>query len=71
MAQREIINYIHARTSYALHMENNLPQVPFTRNFQPQPMLHLPHGLPGSGNSEVLKWLRSYWEVVWKYEHGV
>eukprot|EP00973_Karenia_brevis_P020431 2806107-Karenia_brevis.AAC.1 len=34
-------------------------------------MLHVLHGLPGSGKSEVLKWLRSYWEVVWKYEHGV
>eukprot|EP00973_Karenia_brevis_P020736 2847996-Karenia_brevis.AAC.1 len=34
-------------------------------------MLHLLHGLPGSGKSEVLKWLRSYWEIVWQDEHGL
>eukprot|EP00973_Karenia_brevis_P074070 10294385-Karenia_brevis.AAC.1 len=34
-------------------------------------MLYLLHGLPGAGKSEILKWLRSYWETVWKYEHVV
>eukprot|EP00973_Karenia_brevis_P013215 1793645-Karenia_brevis.AAC.1 len=69
MAQREIINYIHARTSYEFFMEDNLPQLPFTKSLQPQPMLDLLPGLPGSSKSEVLKWLRSYEEVGWKYEH--
>eukprot|EP00973_Karenia_brevis_P077523 10770671-Karenia_brevis.AAC.1 len=71
MAQRAIIDYVHACACYEFFTENNLPQWPFTANLQPQPMLHLMHGLPGSGQSEVLKWLRSYWEIVWKYEHGL
>eukprot|EP00973_Karenia_brevis_P082138 11388233-Karenia_brevis.AAC.1 len=71
MAQRETIEYIHARTCYEFSIEHNLPQLPFIQNFQPQPMLHLPHGWPGSGKSEGLKRLRSYWEAVRKYEHGM
>eukprot|EP00973_Karenia_brevis_P033233 4585767-Karenia_brevis.AAC.1 len=33
-------------------------------------MLHLLHGLPGAGKSEVLQLLHSFWETVWKYELG-
>ena len=29
------------------------------------------HGLPGSGKSQLLKWIRSYFEVVWEWENGV
>eukprot|EP00973_Karenia_brevis_P076207 10583127-Karenia_brevis.AAC.1 len=71
MAQRELIDYVHARTCYEFFIETDLPQLPFTEYLRPQPMLHLLHGLPGSGKSEVLRWLRSYWEIVWKHEHGV
>eukprot|EP00973_Karenia_brevis_P080857 11216638-Karenia_brevis.AAC.1 len=60
-AQRQIIEYIHARTCYDFFLENKLPQLPFTIMFTPQPMLHVLHGLLGSGKSEVLKRLRSYW----------
>ena len=29
------------------------------------------HGLPGAGKSEVLKWVRSYFETVWLWTIGV
>ena len=28
------------------------------------------HGLPGSGKSKVLEWLRNYFETVWKWTLG-
>ena len=28
------------------------------------------HGLPGSGKSLVLSWIRTYFEDVWKWEDG-
>ena len=34
------------------------------------PLLRLVHGLPGSGKSKVLEWMRSYFEVVWKWTSG-
>ncbi len=36
-----------------------------------EPLLELLHGLPGSGKSLVIRWLRSYFEYVWKFVHGV
>jgi len=33
-------------------------------------MYLLVHGLPGSGKSQVLLWLRSYFEDVWHWTHG-
>ena len=29
------------------------------------------HGLPGSGKSKLLLWLRTYFEEVWKWTDGV
>eukprot|EP00973_Karenia_brevis_P025192 3475098-Karenia_brevis.AAC.1 len=48
MAQREIIDFVHARTSYGFYIDHNSQQLQFTEKLQPQPMLHLLHGLPGS-----------------------
>ena len=31
------------------------------------PLLRLIHGLPGSGKSELLRWIRSYFEDVWMW----
>ena len=36
-----------------------------------EPLLELLHGLPGSGKSLVIRWLRSYFEYVWQFIHGV
>ena len=35
------------------------------------PFFKLVHGLPGSGKSEVLKWLTSYFEKIWHWQQGV
>eukprot|EP00973_Karenia_brevis_P041034 5677777-Karenia_brevis.AAC.1 len=48
MAPREIIEYVHARTCYEIYIESNSSQLPFTEKVQPQLMLDLLHGLPGS-----------------------
>jgi len=34
------------------------------------PLLRLVHGLPGSGKSRLLVWLRSYFEDVWQWAEG-
>ena len=34
------------------------------------PLRHLIHGLPGSGKSELMKWIRSYFEDVWLWTYG-
>ena len=36
-----------------------------------EPMLDLLHGLPGTGKSRVLGWVRELFESVLKWEHGV
>ena len=35
-----------------------------------EPFLRLIHGLPGSGKSELLRWIRSYFETVWLWALG-
>ena len=32
------------------------------------PLLRLIHGLPGSGKSKLLLWIKEYFEEVWKWE---
>ena len=34
------------------------------------PLVRLVHGLPGSGKSQLLKWLRSYFQQVWQWVEG-
>ena len=34
------------------------------------PFLRLVHGLPGSGKSKLLTWMRSYFEDVWQWTDG-
>ena len=36
-----------------------------------EPLLRLIHGLPGSGKTEILRWLQSYFEQVWNWTLGV
>ena len=35
-----------------------------------EPLLRLVHGLPGSGKSQILLWLRSYFQDVWHWVEG-
>ena len=36
----------------------------------PAPLRHLIHGLPGSGKSELTRWIQNYFEEVWQYKKG-
>ena len=36
----------------------------------PTPLRHLIHGLPGSGKSELTRWIQNYFEEVWQYKKG-
>ena len=51
------------------HLEEEMDKVNTASS--PEQMLHLVHGLPGSGKSRVIKLLRSYFEEVWLWTHGV
>ena len=35
-----------------------------------EPLLRLIHGLPGSGKSQLLVWLRMYFVEVWQWQEG-
>ena len=36
-----------------------------------EPLFRMIHGLPGSGKSKLLLWLRTYFEEVWQWTGGV
>ena len=36
-----------------------------------EPIFRLVHGLPGSGKSQLLKWITAYFEIVWEWQNGV
>ena len=50
-------------------VESKLP--PPTECKCTEPLLRLVHGLPGSGKTEVLRWLQGYFEQVWNWTLGV
>ena len=35
-----------------------------------RPLYHLVQGMPGSSKSQVLLWIRDYFQTVWLYVHG-
>ena len=68
-AQKEVLNAVHDRR-VAEHMLENGVEGPSVEASQ-QPLLRLIHGLPGSGKTELLHWIRSYFEQVWHSTLGV
>ena len=66
--QAEILKLIHQRrlVEYA---EENGEDCSKALNCR-QPLLRLIHGLPGSGKTEVLRWIQSYFEQVWLWTLG-
>ena len=59
----------NAKQIQALDMVHERCIAEFT-HLEGQPVLRLVHGLPGSGKSELLKWVSSYFENVWQYTLG-
>ena len=50
---------------------NELPLRQDIAHMSPNPECKLAHGLPGSGKSQVFKWIRSLLGEVWLLVHGV
>ena len=57
--QEEVLAMVHARCVAEQTTSDTSP-----------PLLRLVHGLPGSGKSQLLKWIRSYFVEVWQWTLG-
>ena len=67
-AQKQVLELIHNRRLVEHAIENN--ERPPANNACSKPLLQLIHGLPGAGKTEVLRWVRSYFETVWLWTSG-
>ena len=63
--QTQVLEMIH-ETCVGEEAHKHLGEKRVTR----APLRHLVHGLPGSGKSELLLWIRSYFGEVWKWTYG-
>ena len=68
--QVEVLQLIHSRCKYEYFVEQNLPLTNDLVGTSPLPLYRLIHGLPGAGKSQVLLWIREYFETVWHWVHG-
>ena len=67
--QREILLTVHLRRKYEYFLEQGLTLSADIAYLSSTPLYRLIHGLPGAGKSQVLLWLRSYFEEVWHWKH--
>ena len=66
--QSRVLDLVHERRLVEVAVENGQP-IPEGSSC-PDPLLRLIHGLPGSGKTQLLVWIRSYFEVVWSWTLG-
>jgi hypothetical protein len=59
--QSEVLELIHRRCVFETGGENDQNE---------PPLLRLLHGLPGSGKSQLLIWVRAYFQEVWLWVEG-
>ena len=69
--QWSVLDLIHDRCVYEYWEERNHCINETRGSAHWEPLFRLIHGLPGSGKSQLLKWIRNYFEAVWSWEHGV
>lgn len=69
--QWEVIMLVHARCVYEFEEETAHRVNRTEGEAQWEPLFRLIHGLPGSGKSQLLKWLQMYFETVWNWSVGV
>ena len=69
--QWQVLDFIHERCLYEYREESKHCINATSGAAQREPLFRLVHGLPGSGKSHLLKWIRCYFEDVWKWESGV
>ena len=69
--QWQVLNLVHARCVYEHNEEKQhcVNATPEPRSWEP--LFRLVHGLPGSGKSQLFKWVKEYFELVWQWELGV
>ena len=67
--QRRILEEVHQRCKYEYFLEQELPLTSDLQGLSSVPLYRLIHGLPGSGKSRVLLWIRNYFEDVWQWTH--
>ena len=77
LQQKEVLLTVHYRTvmeEYTLAGETVPGTIwsgkPTTINVT-KPLLRLVHGLPGSGKSKLIEWLKEYFEVVWQWSRNL
>ncbi len=68
--QKMFLITVHLRRKYEYFVEQGLVFTEDIMHLSAAPLYRLVHGLPGAGKSQLLLWLRSYFEVVWKWTHG-
>ena len=69
LLQRKILDLVHERR-VAEHTYENGEGIPCATPC-PEPLLRLVHRLLGSGKTQVLQWLQSYFEEVWGWTLGL
>ena len=69
LLQKRILELVHERRVAEHAYENGEGMSCATPC--PEPLLRLVHGLPGSGKTQVLRWLQSYFEEVWGWTLGL
>ena len=63
--QRQVLEMLHDKC-----VEEKIFSDDASLKIAPAPLRHLIHGLPGSGKSELTRWIQSYFEEVWQYKKG-
>ena len=66
----QVLTLIHGRCKYEYFVEQGLPLTADLAVMSAEPLYRLIHGLPGAGKSQVLIWIRDYFETVWHWVHG-
>jgi hypothetical protein len=69
--QWQCLDLVHRRCvyEYTEEVSHRINATPGDRHWEP--LFRMVHGLPGAGKSELLKWLRTYFETVWLWTSGV
>ena len=69
--QWQFLNLVHQRCVYEYTEEVTHRINATCRSQHQEPLFRMVHGLPGAGKSELLKWVKSYFETVWHWEIGI
>ena len=69
--QWQVLNKVHERCLIEQGIESAGVDAIRRQEEAEEPLFRLIHGLPGSGKSQIIQWLRSYFEDVWHWEESI